>query len=176
MIKINRLCYYSNSFCQKKRKINPLWTNLTHNKNTFTECAFAWLFFILVCLFKVFSSHSRKFHSFGDVTIAGEGLKIMIYTRHLWPLSSEGSLACHTHCYTGHPFIMVILEDAWHSHLLPSVWQGAVNTCFNDLSLSRLGQFNYVFCNTCYCQCLNQLYLFLLDVKKWNYWWFLVAS
>ena len=33
------------------------------------------------------------------------------YARHLWPLSSEGSLACHTYCDTEHPFIMVISED-----------------------------------------------------------------
>ena len=44
-----------------------------------------------------FSSHSRIFHSFGDVTIAGEGLHILTYVQHLWPLSSEGSLACHTY-------------------------------------------------------------------------------
>ena len=48
------------------------------------------------CLFVwSFSSHSRILQSFGDVTIAGEGLQILTYTRHLWPLSSEGSLACH---------------------------------------------------------------------------------
>ena len=35
--------------------------------------------------------------------------------RHSWPLSSECSLACNT----DHPFIMVIFEDPWHSHLLP---------------------------------------------------------
>ena len=68
-----------------------------------------------------FSSHSRIFHSFGDVT--GERLQILTYDRHLWPLSSESSLACHTHCDTGHPFIMVIFKDPWHSHLVPSVWQ-----------------------------------------------------
>ena len=33
---------------------------------------------------------------FGDVTIAGEELQILTYARHLWALSSEGSLACHT--------------------------------------------------------------------------------
>ena len=37
------------------------------------------------------------------------------YARHSWPLSSEGSLACHTYCDTGHPFIMVISEDPWHT-------------------------------------------------------------
>ena len=30
-------------------------------------------------------------------------------------------LQCHTYCDTRHPFIMVISEDPWHSHLLPSV-------------------------------------------------------
>ena len=59
----------------------------------------------LVC-----SSHSRIFHSNGDVTITGEGLQILAFARHSWPLSSEGSLACHTYGNTGHPFIMVISE------------------------------------------------------------------
>ena len=57
------------------------------------------------------SSHSRKFHSYGDVTILGERLQILTYAWHSWPLTSEGSLACHTYCDTGHPFIMVIPED-----------------------------------------------------------------
>ena len=46
-----------------------------------------------------------------------------LYARHSWPLSSEGSLTCHTYYDTGLPFIMVISEDPWHSHLMPSVWQ-----------------------------------------------------
>ena len=47
------------------------------------------------CLFVwTLSSHSRIFHSFGDVTIAGEGLQILTYAWHSWPLSSEGSLTC----------------------------------------------------------------------------------
>ena len=47
-------------------------------------------------------------------------VKILTYTRHSWPLSSE-SLTCHTYCDTVLLFIMVISEDPWHSHLLPSV-------------------------------------------------------
>ena len=64
-------------------------------------------FVIFVCLFFLY------FHSFGDVTIAGKGLQILTYARHLLPLimSSEGSLACHTYCDTGHPFIIVITKD-----------------------------------------------------------------
>ena len=52
------------------------------------------------------------------------------HARHLWPLSSEGSILCYTYCDTGHPFIMVISEDQWHSHLLPSVWQWSCHYLF----------------------------------------------
>ena len=45
----------------------------------------------------VFSSHSRIFHSYGDVTINGEGLQSLTYARHSWPLSCGCSLACYTH-------------------------------------------------------------------------------
>ena len=48
---------------------------------------------------------------------------ILTYARQLRSLSSEGSLSCHTYSDTLNPFIMVISEDPWHSHLLPSVWQ-----------------------------------------------------
>ena len=51
-----------------------------------------------------FSSHSRIFHSFEDVTITGERLQILTYARHLRLLSSEG----HTYCDKGHPFKIVI--------------------------------------------------------------------
>ena len=86
---------------------------------------------VFVCLFVCgLSSHSRIFHSHGDVIITSEGLHILTYARHLWPFSSEGSLAYHTYCDTGHPFIMVISEDPWHSHLLPSVWQRSYHYLF----------------------------------------------
>ena len=54
------------------------------------------------------------------ITITCNGLQILTYTRHLWPLSREGSLECHTYCDMWHPFIMVISEDPWYSHVLPS--------------------------------------------------------
>ena len=41
----------------------------------------------------------------------------------LMPTEQWGSIAWHTYCDTGHLFIMVISEDPWHSHLLPSVWR-----------------------------------------------------
>ena len=70
-------------------------------------------------LFVIFRP-TRKFHSFGDVRIAGEGLQILTFARHLRQLSSESSLAWHTYCDTGHPFIMVISENPWRSLLMPS--------------------------------------------------------
>ena len=45
-------------------------------------------------------------------------------------LSVRGSLACHNYCDTGHPFIMVISEDLWHSQLMSSAWQWSCNYLF----------------------------------------------
>ena len=81
-----------------------------------------------ICLFFVVR---KNFHSFGDITITVVGLKILTFTRHLWPLSSECSLTCHT----GQPVIKVISEDPWHSHILPSVCQWSLK----DFDLSRPG-------------------------------------
>ena len=68
-----------------------------------------------------------------DVTITGEGLRILTYARHLWLLSNVGSLACHIDCDTEHTFIMVISEDTWHSNLLSSVWQWSCRYLFYRL-------------------------------------------
>ena len=74
-------------------------------------------------LFVLFDRPTRKFFiHIGDVTITGERLQILIYARHSWPLSNDGSLACHTYCDNGHPFIMVMSEENyWRPHLFPSV-------------------------------------------------------
>ena len=83
------------------------------------------------CFFvKGFTSHSRIFNSYGNVTITSEGAQILTFARHAWPLSFEGSLACHTYFDTGHPFIMNTSEDPLHSHLLPSVWQWSCHYLF----------------------------------------------
>ena len=58
------------------------------------------------------------------------------YTRH-WSLSSECSLLNYTVCDTGHPFIKVIWEDLWHSHLLPCVGSANVTICLNDDQVYR---------------------------------------
>ena len=39
----------------------------------------------------------ENFHSFGDVTIVGEGLQILTYAWQFWPLRSEGFFYCATH-------------------------------------------------------------------------------
>ena len=67
-------------------------------------------------------------HSLRDVTIASEGLQILTYARHFWPLSSEVSLACHIYCDTGHPFLKV---TSYAERL-------AVDLSLPDLRLSRL--------------------------------------
>ena len=50
-----------------------------------------------------------------------------------WQLSSEGSLARHTYCDIGHPFIMVISKDLWQGTCCRVLGSGAVTTCFNDM-------------------------------------------
>ena len=98
------------------------------------------LYWMIVCLFVWgLLSHSRIFHSYGDVTITGEGLQILTYVAHSWPLSSEGSLACHTYCDTGHKFIMVISRTCDTQTDCQAFSSGAVTTCFYNLGLSQLG-------------------------------------
>ena len=79
------------------------------------------------------------FHSIGDVTITGEVQQILTNARQSWPLSNEGSLACHTYCDAGHAFIIVISEDRDTDIYCLAFGSGAVTICFNDLGLSRLG-------------------------------------
>ena len=94
---------------------------------------------VYVICFLSFSSHSWNFHSYGDVSITGEGLQILTYARHSCPLNSEGSLACHTYCDTAHPFIMVISWTRDTQTCNRAFSGGAVTICFYDLGLSRMG-------------------------------------
>ena len=48
-----------------------------------------------------FSSHLIIFHW----PLPVKSCKFFTYTRHSWPLSSDGSLTCHTYCDTSQPFI-----------------------------------------------------------------------
>ena len=85
------------------------------------------------------------FHSYGDVAITSEGLQILTYARHSWPLSSKGSLACTPYCDTGHLFIMVISEDSWYSHYCQTFSNGSVTNCFYELGLTQLRFENLTF-------------------------------
>ena len=98
------------------KNISSLCLNILPRKKSYLEIFNFW-FLSFVCL-GVFRPTQEFF-----TTITDERLQILTCAGHLWPLSSEGSLACHNYYYTGHPFIMVTSEDLWHSHLLPSVWQ-----------------------------------------------------
>ena len=62
-----------------------------------------------------------------------------MYAQHSWLLSSKGSLACHIFCDTGLPFKMVISEDPWDSHLLPSLWQWSCHCLFLRLRSDATG-------------------------------------
>ena len=68
--------------------------------------------YTLLKLWLEFLSLLRIFHSFRDVSIAVERLQMLTYVQHLWPLSSGGSLACHTYCSTGHPRTRIITPNA----------------------------------------------------------------
>ena len=48
-------------------------------------------------------------------------LQILTYARHSWPLSSECSFIVPHLLSGGQPSLLVISEDPWYSHLLPSV-------------------------------------------------------
>ena len=65
-----------------------------------------------------------------DVTIAVEGLQILTYARHSWPLSGKGSSGATP---TWHPFIMNISEDPCNSHPLPIVKQRSGHYLFLPL-------------------------------------------
>ena len=87
-------------------------------------CVSVWF----ACLFVWgFTSHSRFFHIYGDVTITGEGLQMLTYARHLWPLSSEGSLntkpsTCEandlTDCVTAAVYMYICSKgDIWYLNM-----------------------------------------------------------
>ena len=78
------------------------------------------------------------FHTYGDLTIIGEGLQILTFARHSGSLSSEDSIVCHTYCDTEHLFIKIISEDPWHT-FCRAVGSRTVTFCFYDFGLSLLG-------------------------------------
>lgn len=64
-----------------------------------------------------------------EITMTGEGLQLLTYTLHSWPLSCKGSLVYYTYCDTGHQFIIVISNDH-HTHTCSrALGSGVVTTC-----------------------------------------------
>ena len=90
-------------------------------------------------MFVWFFSHSRISHSYGDITITGEGFSNFDLCSVLMAIEQWGFYSVPHLLWHGASVYMVISEDPWHSYLLPRLSSGAVTTCFNDLGLSRLG-------------------------------------
>ena len=86
-----------------------------------------------------FGSHSRTFHSYGDVTIIGEERPILTYLQHSLPFGSKVSLTRHTYFNTRHLFISSSRKTRDNHTYCRAFGSGLVTTCFNDLSLSRSG-------------------------------------
>ena len=86
-------------------------------------------YFLFVCLFGCVHPTRKIFTHI-------ETSPFLTYARHSWPLSSEGSLACHTYCDTGHPLIMVISEE--HCTCCREFGSGAVTTCFYNYTCRGL--------------------------------------
>ena len=104
--------------------------------------------------------------------------EILIFARHSWPLSGEGSLTFHTFCNTGLPLIIVTSDDPWHTNLLPSVWQWICHYLFlwlrfiatgNRASISRIPE-QYIKQNTCtYASKQNYGSILLPPICKINF-------
>ena len=83
----------------------------------FTNLATKQVISLLVCF--GFFVPLKNFYSYGD-TVTG---KIWTFSSMICTYGIECSLTCHTYCDTVHPFIMVVSEDQWHSHIMPRVCQ-----------------------------------------------------
>ena len=64
------------------------------------------------CLLR-FLFYSRILHSYGDVSITGESLQILLYTV-LIAIEHWGSLTWHSYCDIR--YLLVISKDPWHIH------------------------------------------------------------
>ena len=99
-----------------------MFKGLNFRGNRFKLMYMYWFVFILIsslllvskyqtswCLLGVFRP-IREF--FTHMNTSPIPVEILTYARHLWSLSSEGSLVYHTHCdMFGHPLMMDISED-----------------------------------------------------------------
>ena len=99
------------------------------------NCLFVCLFYCFIC--QSLSSHSKNFHSYNGVVAIVlwkrhhngwrdanfDHYSALMTIEHSRSLGSEGSSGCNTYRDTGQPYINVISEDPWHSHLQSSVKQ-----------------------------------------------------
>ena len=84
----------------------------------------------LDCLFGLLRPTREFFTHMETSPLPLKVFKSLTYARHSWPLSSEGSLACHTYYDKGHPFTMVISEHPYTHTCYRAFVSGAVTTCF----------------------------------------------
>ena len=107
-----------------------IFTFFRWNVAVHSNLSAGWLLkLLLICFF------SNMFYSYGDVTITGEGLQILTYTRHLWPFFSVPHVLWH-----GSPvYTIVISEDPRHSLLLPGAWQWNCHYLFYRLRCVATG-------------------------------------
>ena len=88
---------------------------------------------LFVCLFEILRP-SKIFHTYGDVTIAGEWLFILTYATKQWRFFTVPLLLCHVaSVLNGHLREPVILTCCC------AIDSGAMTTCYYDLGLLRLG-------------------------------------
>ena len=119
--------------------LNIVWS-LDKYDSILVDCWTRFLF-CLFCLFCLFGVNGPIREFFTHVETSPLPVQIMTYARHSWTLSSEGSLACHTYCDRGHPFITVISKDRDTQTYCRAFSSGTVTTCFYDLGISWLGFF-----------------------------------
>ena len=115
--------------CKKKKTRYRSFCAFYQKDHSWFQTLIDFVLFGLVW-FGVFHPIREFFTHYETSPLPVKGCKFFTYARHLWPLSIEGSLTCHTYCDNGLPFIMVISEDSWHTHLMPSVWRGSCHYLF----------------------------------------------
>ena len=84
-----------------------------------------------------FTSHSKNCHSHGDVTITGEGLQILTYTRHSW-YKKVRVLQLDTLTVTRDVHLLWLFPRPRDTHTCCRPFGSRVlNAYFNELGLSR---------------------------------------
>ena len=111
---------------------------------------------LFICLSGVFHS-SRNFYSFMETSRIFP-VKDWIF----WPIPGTKNL-------TGHPLIMVISEDVWHSHLLQCIWPRTVATWFNELCVSWRGVRTQI-------PSIRREHIINWETETWNTDWLSILS